>query len=453
MLHRMIALVRHGMVWGIAGCLLGACGGGADTPVVTVPPVLTVPPAVPRVWSAPQLSNVWLNSPAVSAYADRCGGVTLLLGQVSAYSHWLTRQFSPATGWKQTLPLSFISAGQAPRPVNVNGVLHVFYRDDAMWRQAQFDCARNEWSVASAFPVAYTSDTTPPLAIEVSFLETYDHNILASSMTTDRSAVNLREFRNASWSAASTLAVNQTSAPFGFSLASTTVFRTSAGDVAFFQRFNTGWFEFRPKSTGDFIFLSESVRQCSSPLGITCAFTERWGGPDVQPDGSVTAFSYTGFDVNPKSFRIGAAGLQLLTSSSTANLLLGEFVVRADGIPQWVLSEPDTKVANIFEAGVKATWLSASTQERLGCTAGCRTFSRPDAGHVATFTDAQAIAISNRVSDARWEGTEELNLASLTTAYTDLRAPAVYRFTPITFHADANVQIIVGVMKRSFSSS
>ena len=432
---------------GLAACLLNACGGGSDAPVVITPPVATVPPVVPRVWSAPQLSNIWVGSAdVVRAYPDACGGVTLLVVQnplTRVNELVVSRHFSPATGWKQTLPLSFLTS--IPQALNVNGALLLYYHDDVMWQQARFDCASDTWSVSAAFQY----DSYPN---SISFTETFDHNVVATSRTEDGLALNLREFRAGTWSAPTRFGVSSSPVYSVPQLSGATVIRTKDGDVGGFARYDVTWFEFRPNATSPFSFVTDSTRGCGFALGNKCILVPRWSGFDIQPDGSVTNFSGTGLG-NPDWFRVGASGLSLLNVSSKWPVK-GPSIVRADGTPQWLSVNPDTKNAEIIEASMPASWITASSQKRFDCGGnGCRLFARPDATHIASITDLPAIALSDRVAGFRWEGTEELGLAALKTAYNDPRGPTTFGFTLSTYYADAKVQIILGVMTRTFAGS
>ncbi len=437
----------------LALALLSACGGGSDA---TVPPVVVAPDA-PRAWSGPQLSATSFASDiAVTAHADACGGVSVV---GIKGTNWVAQRYSPKGGWQAPQTLVPSNAGHFQR-LDVGGVPHFFYRDSTNWVRAAFDCASNAWELSVAFPVEYWSAQQPdvgPFPFPVTVSETFEHTLLAATVLSDNSTIALREFRGGAWSAATTMRAFNTAASGSTLvsyLSSLSVVRSRDGDAALLDRGPLSQnIAFRAKSAGDFAVISDT-RGC---LGHFCLGYANYFAPRLELDGSATTFLGTSFGlVKPDWLRATATGLQSLLANSPTWLANGETVrlVRPDGVAQWVAADPNSPSAMIYEGGATATWINLASFESFACRlAGCRAFSSPETGHVATLLNpadtpvrSPQIAISDRTGSNRWEGSFSRSLGDVWAAGPNATITGNGIMRPITYRATASSEIIMATL-------
>ena len=438
---------------GLAACLLSACGGGSDAPIVTNPPVVVVPPVPPRVWSAAQFAATsFTNSVRVSAHVDACGGVSAL-GVVG--SNWVSQRFSPGTGWQAAQILVPKTAADFQR-LDVGGVPNIFYRDSQNWVRGTYDCNKNIWTLSPAFAVEYAPAIPPqtaPIPLVVTVSETYDHNLLAARLPDDFKTLVLREFRGSSWSAPEMVTAidNGGAGPTPFaSVYPDGVLRARDGDYARLQlEFGLSVMAFRPKSAGN--FQSVSGRAGCSAMGQSCIFSRYFGPPTLELDGSVTVFlAPPQLDLaKPDWLQITPSGLSSLLGNVEAWAIFnGARLIRSDGVPQWYAINRTTRLGTIYEKGQPATWVNGNRFENVG---GDRLFSSPDTGHMATainptegtaITPAQ-LAISDRTDGSGWQTNFSESHGTLSARGPNPLPAGNGAMQLVKYHADAKLEMLV----------
>lgn len=445
-----------GIVSAFTLLVLSGCGGGSDAPL---PPVVPTPPDAPRAWSTPQLSAISFSLASVTAHADACGGVSVL-GINGA--NWVAQRFTPKGGWQAPQTLVPSNAGNFQR-LDVGGVPQIFYRDATNWVRGAFDCASNTWNLSVAFPVVYVPFDLPEsslYAVPVTVSETFERTMLAASFLPASALQNsgefsLREFRDGAWTAA-TITRAFDSASTGSSPITNVynlfVVRTRDGDAASIAGMLRSFATFRAKNATDFVAIA--ARGC---LGHFCVGYAFYDSPRLELDGTATTVfkDYWGL-AKPDWFRISATGLQSLLTNSTAWLAQSENdrLVRPDGVAQWIAAEQNSSSAVIYEGSVTATWTNLASFENAAChLAGCRAFSSPETGHVATLLNpsdtpvrAPQIAISDRTGSNRWEGSFTRSLGDVWAAGPNATSAGNGTMQLITYRATASSEIVVATL-------